>query len=198
MAEQLEVLLHGELAATLDTGRTALSSADGARWTPLIARLSAAWDTEPSLDTVRHWLGACLPENGARRPFEERATELELDLGLDPATSPPVDLLWANTDADYPGAVSFRRASDTVPDLDRAIEDLKADLADRSGLEGRMRMVTELMARVLQGALLTGHGPAPVAEAFCASRLAPRYRGAFGTLPKGCDLDAVIGRAMSD
>ena len=53
----------------------------------------------------------------------------------------------------------------------------------------------DLMALVLQGALLTGHGAPAVAEAFCASRLAPRYRGAFGTLPKGCDLDGVIARA---
>lgn len=59
-----------------------------------------------------------------------------------------------------------------------------------------MRMITELMALVLQGALLTGYGPAAVAEAFFASRFAPRYRGAFGTLPGGCDLDAVLDRAM--
>ena len=81
------------------------------------------------------------------------------------------------------------------PNLDRAIDELNAELADRSGIEGRMRMIIEMMARVLQGALLTGHGPWAVAEAFCASRLAPRYRGAFGTLPNDCDLDAVIGRA---
>ena len=71
------------------------------------------------------------------------------------------------------------------------------ELAARNGMEGRMRMITELMALVLQGALLTGHGVTAVAEAFCASRLAPRYRGAFGTLPKGCDLDAVIDRAAA-
>ena len=60
-----------------------------------------------------------------------------------------------------------------------------------------MRVITELMALVLQGALLTELGSSPVAEAFCASRLAPRHRGAFGTLPKGCDLDAVIDRARN-
>ena len=89
------------------------------------------------------------------------------------------------------------RAHGNDPNLDRAIDDLKAELGERSGQEGRMRMITELMALVLQGALLTGHGPAAVAEAFCASRLAPRYRGAFGTLPGGCDLDTVLDRAMS-
>ena len=83
------------------------------------------------------------------------------------------------------------------PNLDRAIDELRAELADRNAMEGRMRMLTELMALVLQGALLTAHGPAAVAEAFCATRLAPRHRGAFGTLPTGCDLDAVIERAAS-
>lgn len=58
------------------------------------------------------------------------------------------------------------------------------------------RMITELMALALQGALLTDHGPAAVAEALCAFRLAPRYRGAFGTLPGSCDPDAVLDRAM--
>lgn len=114
MPERLRVLLHGELAATLETGRAALSGPESAEWTPLIARLSSAWETKPSLDTLGHWLEACLPENGARRAFEERATERKLDLGLDAATITPVDLLWGNTDADYAGAVSFQRENETV------------------------------------------------------------------------------------
>ena len=83
------------------------------------------------------------------------------------------------------------------PNLDRAIDELRDELADRHGLEGRMRMVTEMMALTLQGALLTRHGSPDVAEAFCASRLGPRYRGAFGTLPKGLDLDSIISRALA-
>ncbi len=80
--------------------------------------------------------------------------------------------------------------------LDNAITELHQELSDPDGKEGRMRMITELMALTLQGALLTTHSPSAVAESFCASRLAPRYRGAFGTLPKGCDLDAIISRAL--
>ncbi len=82
--------------------------------------------------------------------------------------------------------------------LDNAITELHQELSDPDGKEGRMRMITELMALTLQGALLTTHSPSAVAESFCASRLAPRYRGAFGTLPKGCDLDAIISRALPD
>ena len=82
--------------------------------------------------------------------------------------------------------------------LDRLIDDLHAEFNDPDGMEVRMRMITEMMALALQGALLTRNAPAVVAEAFCASRLAPRYRGAFGTLPQGCDLDSIIARAMAD
>ncbi len=82
------------------------------------------------------------------------------------------------------------------PNLDRAIDDLRDELANPDGIEARMRMVTEMIALTLQGALLTNHGTPEVAEAFCASRLAARYRGAFGTLPSGCDLDAIITRAL--
>ena len=90
----------------------------------------------------------------------------------------------------------LEKARGNHPNLDRAIDELRDELVDKEGLEGRMRMVTEMMALTLQGALLTCYGNSAVADAFCASRLAPRYRGAFGTLPKGLDLDAIIGRAL--
>ena len=78
--------------------------------------------------------------------------------------------------------------------LDRAIDDLRAELATRDGLEGRMRVIAEKMALTMQGALLTRHGAPEVAAAFCAARLGNNYRGTFGTLPAGCDLDAIIAR----
>ena len=90
----------------------------------------------------------------------------------------------------------LEKARGNHPNLDRLIDELRDELADPDGLEGRMRMVTEMMALALQGALLTQLGDSTVAEAFCASRLAPRYRGALGTLPKGLDLDAIISRAL--
>ena len=90
----------------------------------------------------------------------------------------------------------LEKARGNHSNLDRAIDDLRDELANTDGIEGRMRMITEMMALTLQGALLTSHGAPEVAEAFCASRLAARYRGAFGTLPSGCDLDAIITRAL--
>jgi putative acyl-CoA dehydrogenase len=53
---------------------------------------------------------------------------------------------------------------------------------------------------VLQGALLTRFAPAPVAEAFCASRLGPAAGGLgpgtpFGLLPDGVALAAILARS---
>ncbi len=80
--------------------------------------------------------------------------------------------------------------------LDVAIDELRSELANRQNMESRMRIVTELIALTLQGALLAQYAPTAVADAFCASRLAPRYRGSFGTLPAECDMDAIISRTQ--
>ena len=51
------------------------------------------------------------------------------------------------------------------------------------------------MALVLQGSLLVRHAPAAVADAFCATRLAGDWGLAFGTLPRGVDVAAIVRRA---
>ena len=79
--------------------------------------------------------------------------------------------------------------------LDVAIDMVKDDLANFNDLELRARGVTELLATTLQGSLLVRHGPAATSDAFCASRLGPRWTGAFGTLPSSVDFDAIINRA---
>lgn len=81
-------------------------------------------------------------------------------------------------------------------DLDRAIDDLRRQTENQQDLEGRMRVIAECMALAWQGALLTTHGDADVARAFCASRLAGGYRGTFGTLPATCRIDGILARAM--
>ncbi len=106
---KLRMFLHDELAATFDTGPGQLATPDTATWTPEIARVSAAWDETPELEALTHWLEACLPENGSRVPFEERARALKLDRGEPPLITAPIDILWGNTDAEYPGAVRFER-----------------------------------------------------------------------------------------
>jgi putative acyl-CoA dehydrogenase len=53
----------------------------------------------------------------------------------------------------------------------------------------------ERMALLLQGSLLVRYAPAPVADAFCATRLAGDWGHAFGTLPRGLDQEAIVRRA---
>ncbi len=59
------------------------------------------------------------------------------------------------------------------------------------------RRQTEQLALLLQASLLLRHAPAAVADAFVASRIDAPWRGSFGTLPAGVDVNAVLARALS-
>jgi len=82
--------------------------------------------------------------------------------------------------------------------LDAAVTRLGTELADPDQIELRSRRVVELMALALQGSLLVRHAPAAVAEAFCASRLGGDGGLAFGTLPAGSDVGAILERALPE
>ncbi|MHB1738659.1 MAG: acyl-CoA dehydrogenase family protein [Actinomycetes bacterium] len=71
-------------------------------------------------------------------------------------------------------------------------------LADPAAAELAARRIAERLALVLQGALLVRHAPAAVADAFCATRLAGDHGMAFGTLPAGVDLDAILDRVGAE
>jgi putative acyl-CoA dehydrogenase len=79
--------------------------------------------------------------------------------------------------------------------LDAAVAELRESLADTGNAELRARRVVERMALVLQGSLLVRFSPPYVADAFCASRLAGDAGLAFGTLPRGVDVGAIVERA---
>jgi putative acyl-CoA dehydrogenase len=78
--------------------------------------------------------------------------------------------------------------------LDEAWTRLRRELADGQEAQLRARRLVERMALVLQGSLLVRYAPVAVADAFCASRLAGDRGLAFGTLPAGLDLDAILQR----
>ena len=81
------------------------------------------------------------------------------------------------------------------PRLDRFVAALEAKLARAAGDEGQARRLVEAMVLALQAALLVTGAPAGIADAFCASRLAGDWGHAFGTLPPGGDLRAIVERA---
>ena len=81
--------------------------------------------------------------------------------------------------------------------LDAFIGRLQDGLRKPEDLEARSRQVTQAVALAVQGALLVRFAPQPVAEAFCATRLADAAfgGGAFGTLPGNSGFDAILQRA---
>jgi putative acyl-CoA dehydrogenase len=80
--------------------------------------------------------------------------------------------------------------------LDAMIDELGRDFLDAAQLEYGARGVVEKMALAIQASTLLQHGAPLVAEAFCASRLAPNNRGRlYGSLPAGIDCAALIERA---
>lgn len=80
--------------------------------------------------------------------------------------------------------------------LDAAVVRLEGLLA--TGSEAGARRLVEQMALALQASLLVRHAPPAVADAFCATRLGGDWGHAFGTLPDGADLDAILERSLPD
>ena len=75
-----------------------------------------------------------------------------------------------------------------------AINRLHADLRDTAELPYRARQLTENLALALQAKLLLEAGNSAVSDGFIASRLEHRA-GAYGTLPRGVDVDALVQRS---
>ena len=68
---------------------------------------SIAWDTPPTMLEMELWIGACMPENGTREPYDAQAGSELLRHRLQAAPTAATSLAWANPDAEYPGAVTF-------------------------------------------------------------------------------------------
>ena len=78
--------------------------------------------------------------------------------------------------------------------LDSAIARLKDRLAQPAG-EAAARRLVEDMALTLQASLLARHGPAAVADAFCAVRLSDRPGRTYGTFDVKLDVQSLLSRA---
>ena len=62
--------------------------------------------------------------------------------------------------------------------------------------EGGARLLAERLVLAVQAALLLGHAPGYVSDAFVASRIAREPGGAFGRLPAQADCAAILARAL--
>ncbi|MFG3023478.1 acyl-CoA dehydrogenase family protein [Streptomyces sp. NPDC048254] len=90
------------------------------------------------------------------------------------------------------GELAHARGADAR--LDATVIRLKTELAETDQV-GARRLV-ERMALALQASLLVRYAPTAVADAFCATRLGGDWGHAFGTLPAGTGLDAILERAL--
>jgi putative acyl-CoA dehydrogenase len=72
---------------------------------------------------------------------------------------------------------------------------MESSFSHGAGDPAAARRTVERLALAWQGALLLRHAPAPVADAFCASRLGGDWGRNLGTLPTGVDAEAIIARA---
>jgi putative acyl-CoA dehydrogenase len=79
--------------------------------------------------------------------------------------------------------------------FDAFTSELETRLTDPARLEPAARRIVEMMAHALQASLLLRYSVPAFADAFCASRLDGDWGHAFGTLPGGLDLQAIIDRA---
>ncbi len=81
---------------------------------------------------------------------------------------------------------------------DAFVAALAADFARGESDAASARSLTQRIALALGASLLLRHAPPFVADAFCASRLAPASFGgaAFGALPSGVDAEAIRARAF--
>jgi putative acyl-CoA dehydrogenase len=83
--------------------------------------------------------------------------------------------------------------------FDAFVGALQKGLSNPQDIEIRSRELTQGIALAMQGALLLRHAPAPVAEAFCASRLTPGHWGAtFGALAATTDFATILQRAWPE
>ncbi|HEX5509274.1 MAG TPA: isovaleryl-CoA dehydrogenase [Pseudolabrys sp.] len=81
------------------------------------------------------------------------------------------------------------------PDLKAFIGRLQKRLSAREHAdESQARIFARDLILALQAAVLIEHAPVAVADAFCASRLG-EGGGAFGLLPSGADMQAIVARA---
>lgn len=76
---------------------------------------------------------------------------------------------------------------------DARLERIHAAWSEGTALEARARRLVEDLAVALQASLLLRHGPANVADAFCAARL-EEPGACFGTLPAGIPMKEIVER----
>ena len=111
---------------------------------PMSARISAAWTEKPGARQLNCWLDGCLPENGLLGRYRTRAQAMMQAAGLACERPKVGEILLANADAEFAGAIRFdtKRTRSTAqpsgyerltePEIGRRLDE--ADRVARGGL----------------------------------------------------------------
>ena len=101
------VTLHRNHAATLNTADDQWLHVGNTSMSSMSARISAAWTEKPATRQLNCWLDGCLPENGLLGRYRTRAQSMLQAAGLACETPKVGEILWANADAEFAGAIRF-------------------------------------------------------------------------------------------
>ncbi len=94
------------------------------------------------------------------------------------------------------GVLADEAAAAGDPRIKRRIDSAASILADPATAEASARWLVESLALGMQASLMKRYSSPAAAEAFCVSRLdSPAGGHAFGTLPAGTDVRAIVERA---
>ena len=104
---ELIVALHRNHAATLNTADDQWLHVGNTSMSSMSARISAAWTEKPATRQLNCWLDGCLPENGLLGRYRARAQAMLQAAGLARETPKVGEILWANADAEFAGAIRF-------------------------------------------------------------------------------------------
>jgi putative acyl-CoA dehydrogenase len=101
------------------------------------------------------------------------------------------------------GLPAFMAECQQAEGADRRLDDHLARVREQTAAvfsredpQFEARRIVEDLALALEASLLLRHAPAPVADAFCASRLRRDGGQVYGTLPPGVEAKAIIDRAL--
>ena len=95
----------------------------------------------------------------------------------------------------YAAELALARGGSAV--LDREADALLVSLGVRQPDERDARLLAERMALLLQASLMIRHAPAAVADLFIATRIAGEGGRAFGAIPSGSDVGAILARQQA-
>ena len=104
---ELIVTLHGKHAVTLDAADDRWLHEGTTGMAPMSARISAAWTQMPATRQLNGWLDGCLPENSLLGRYRARAQAMLQAAGVAYETPTVAEILWANADAEFAGAIGF-------------------------------------------------------------------------------------------